>query len=174
VLRGFLQGLTSMTTNLIQHLPSVHTPIPSTYIPTSRFFSSGGPRFGFNLGSGAPSTSANPMTNIMSLGACTLFGWSMPSGFEVFPSQPGGRDTYVGFPFPWVSTPFPGGTFLRGNWIFPFVHTSGPGGFFPETSTRNPFLGGFISSPGIFFGGGSSHTPSSATIPRGTHSPTIT
>jgi hypothetical protein len=56
-----------------------------------------------------------------------------------------------GFNFPWVSTPFPGGTSLGGKFSpwggFPFVNTSGPGGFFPGTNFGNVFPGGSTFTP---------------------------
>jgi hypothetical protein len=103
----------------------------------------------------------------------------MPSGFGVVPSQTGGSSTSGGFNFPWVSTPFPRGTSLGGNFSswggFPFVSTSGPGGFFPRTNFGNIFPGGSTFPPGGnplggIFGSGSSHAPGGATIPVGTHS----
>jgi hypothetical protein len=84
-----------------------------------------------------------------------------------------------GFNFPWVSTPFPGGTPLGGkfsNWgSFPFINTSGSWGFFPGPNFGNIFPGGSTSIPGGnplrgTSSPGRSHAPGSATIPGGTHS----
>jgi hypothetical protein len=90
------------------------------------------------MGGGNPSTSTNPMTNLTSSGVGVPFGWNISSGFGAIPSQSRGSSMLEGFIFPWVSTLFPGGPSLRGNFSswggFPFVNTSGPGDFFLKTN----------------------------------------
>jgi hypothetical protein len=131
------------------------------------------------MGGGTPSTSTIPMSGLTSSGVGVPFGWNFPSGFGVVSSQDGGSSMSGGFNFPWVSTPFPGGTPLGGkfsNWGgFPFINTSGSGGFFPGTNFGNVFPWRVYTypwgkSPGGMSSPGSSHAPGSATIPGGTHS----
>jgi hypothetical protein len=79
-----------------------------------------------------------------------------------------------GFNFPWISTPFPGGTSLRGKFPqwggFPFIHTYGLGGFFPWTSFGNTFPLGSTHTPRGTPSLGRNHAPGSSTIPGGTQS----
>jgi hypothetical protein len=92
-------------------LPSVSTPIPSILTPTFGSSSSGGASFGFNMGGRILSTSTISMSNLVSSGTSSPFGWNMSSGFGVVPSQAGGRSTSGGFNFLLVS----GGTSMGGN-----------------------------------------------------------
>jgi hypothetical protein len=96
-------------------LPSIPMPIPSVSMPTTRSSSSGGSSLGFSMGSGIPSTSTIPMSGLTLSSVGLPFGWNIPSGFGAVPSQAGGSNTSGGFNFPWVSTPFPRGTSLGGN-----------------------------------------------------------
>jgi hypothetical protein len=130
------------------------------------------------MGGGIPSTSTIPMSGLTSSGVGVPFGWNIPSGFGVVPSQDGGSSMSGGFNFPWVSTPFPGGTSLGVNFhsgrlsLYQYL---GSGGFFPGTNFGNIFPLGSTPIPGGnplggMSGLGRSHAPGSATIPRGTHS----
>jgi hypothetical protein len=75
------------------------------------------------------------------------FGWNIPSGFGIVPSQYGGTlflgdlishgvaHYFLGRSIPSTHTIIPRGTSLGGNFAqwggYPFIHTSSPGGFFP-------------------------------------------
>jgi hypothetical protein len=155
-------------------IPSDPIPIPLFLMPTFGSSSSGGPSLGFSMGGGIHSTSTNPMRNSTSSSVSVPFGWNISSGFGVVPSYNGGSGMLEGFKFPWINTPFPGGTSLGGKFSpwdgFTFVNTFGPGGFFPETNFGNVFPVESTFTPRGTFGFGSSHAHESATIPRGTHS----
>jgi hypothetical protein len=45
------------------------------------------------MGGGTSSISVNPMSGLESSGVGVPFGWSIPSGFLVFPSHTGGNST---------------------------------------------------------------------------------
>jgi hypothetical protein len=105
------------------------------------------------------------------------FGWNIPSCFGDVPSQFGGSNVSRLFNFPWVSTHFPGGTSLGGNFSqrdgYPFIHTLSLRGFFPGTIFCNMFPLGCTPTPGgNRLGGmyhlGRNHYPGSTSIPGGT------
>jgi hypothetical protein len=171
---SLIWGMPVMSSSPFVSLPSVYTPIPSILIPTFRSSSSGGLSFGFIMGGGIPSTSTIPMSGPVFSRTSSPFEWNMSSGFGVVPSQSGGNNTSGVFNFPWVRTPFLGGTSLGGNFSpwggFPFVTTSSLGGFFPGTDFRNVFPGGSTFTPEGIFGSRSSHDLGGDTIPVGTSS----
>jgi hypothetical protein len=78
----------------------ISTPILSIPIPTFGFYSGGGLSLGFIMGSGIPFTSTIPMSGMVSPNASSPFGWNIPSGFGVVPSQARGNNTSRGFKFP--------------------------------------------------------------------------
>jgi hypothetical protein len=126
-------------------IPSIPMPIPS--MPTSIFFSSGGMSFGFNMGSGAPSTSTNPMSGQHHQCVVYLLGGVCLVVLGLFLVNLGVVVLLEDFLFHGLAHLSLGGTSLGGNWGFPFVNTSGPGGFFLGTNFGNIFPGGSTFSP---------------------------
>jgi hypothetical protein len=79
----------TMSSSPSASLPNASTPNPSIMMPTFGSSSSQGMSFGFNMGSGIPSTSTIPMRDSVSYGTSSHFRWNMSSGFGPFPSQIG-------------------------------------------------------------------------------------